>query len=395
MLARSIQSGLWATLIAAIASLSAPPATAAECTAGEVAISGHCVASEQLAQDIRSIVQGISSEFDLSATIVAVEVEGVPVLTEAFGHSMAGVPARTDMHFRSGSVAIAYMGVVLLKLQEAGLLSLDDRLAQWFPNYPQAEEVTLGMLINSTSGYADYVNLEILPLYENVFRQFEPEELIQVGLEQPMVCAPGTCFSYAHANLVILGQMLEQASGRTVDALIEDYVLAPLSLANSQTSSTPAIQEPVLHAYTSERGLFEDSTFWSPSWTLAKGAILTSDIADLLTSAEALGSGSLLSPASQDLFLAPWTAEFPPFNEISYYGLGIVVSNGWVVQNPSFHGYWAAIASLPARDINIAVAMTSGPETPERSPETAPPNTALLIAIATLLAPDQAPIQKH
>ncbi len=62
-------------------------------------------------------------------------------------------------------------------------------------------------------------------------------------------------------------------------------MLAPLALANTQSSSTPAIQKPVLHAYTGKRGLFEDSTFWNPSWTLAEGAIIADEIADLLTSA--------------------------------------------------------------------------------------------------------------
>ncbi len=64
------------------------------------------------------------------------------------------------------------------------------------------------MLIDSTSGYADYVNLEILPLYENVFWQYKPEYLIWMRLSQPMACAPRTCFSYTRTNFVILGQVL-------------------------------------------------------------------------------------------------------------------------------------------------------------------------------------------
>ena len=107
---------------------------------------------------------------DLKAVIAGVSVAGQPVLTKAWGESMTGVPATYDMHFRNGSVAIAYLGVVTLQLQEKGVLSLDDKLAKWFPDYPKADRITLAMLLNATSGYADYVNLKVLPLYQNPFR---------------------------------------------------------------------------------------------------------------------------------------------------------------------------------------------------------------------------------
>jgi hypothetical protein len=67
------------------------------------------------------------------------------------------------------------------------------------------------------------------------------------------------------------------------------------------------IPEPVLHAYTTERGPFEDSTYWNPSWTTASGAILTSDICDLEISARAVGTGRLLSERARREILDPGT----------------------------------------------------------------------------------------
>ena len=69
-------------------------------------------------------------------------------------------------------------------------------------------------------------------------------------------------------------------------------MLGPLGLDNtSGNDGTPAIPEPVLHAFTSERrsalgipegtGFYEESTFWNPSWTITRGAIQTTDIYDL------------------------------------------------------------------------------------------------------------------
>ena len=377
--------------VSGLLGLSVLPAQAADCTPVEIAIADACVTVEQVAAGIREVVRAGMAELDLNAVIVSVEIDGVPVIAEATGDSMTGVPARLDMHFRNGAVAIPYLATVVLRLQEDKVLSLDDKLSQWFPDYPRADEVTLGMLLNSTSGYADFVNLEILPLYEDVFRQYEPAELLEMGLSQPMACDPGTCFNYAHTNFVILGQVLTKASGKPVEDLIAEYVLTPLSLKNTRSESTAIIQEPVLHAFTDERGIYEDSTYWNPSWTLAEGAIMTTDIADLLASATAIGSGSLISPESHALLIAPSTATFPPFNDKVYFGLGVLVTNSWVIQTPSFAGYSAAMAYLPSRKIAIAVTATSGEDTPDQPR----PTDALFADLGTYLAPDMAPIMRR
>ena len=148
------------------------------CPDGQIRVESGCATLEAAAEGARVIVAQAFADEGMSAAILRVSVGGRPLVTEAWGSSMTGVPATPDMHFRAGAVAIAYLGTVLLQLQERGLLSIEDRLAKWFPDFPGADEVTLAMLVNNTSGYADYVDLEVLPLYENVFRQWQPEELV-------------------------------------------------------------------------------------------------------------------------------------------------------------------------------------------------------------------------
>ena len=46
----------------------------------------------------------------------------------------------------------------------------------------------------------------------------------------------------------------------------------------------------MLHGFDAERGIYEDATYWDPSWTLARGAVMTSNVADILKSAEAIGN---------------------------------------------------------------------------------------------------------
>lgn len=153
------------------------------------------------------------------------------------------------------------------------------------------------------------------------------------------------------------------------------------------SEATAVIQEPVLHAFTNERGVFEDSTYWNPSWTVAQGAVMTTDIGDALASAIAFGSGSLLSSRSHRIQLAPLTAKFRPFSRKAYYGLGILVSNSWILQVPAFSGYSVAILYLPSRCIGIAVTSTNGAETPDEGI-----TNRLGDEIGAFLVPDRPPM---
>ncbi len=353
---------------------------------GDTVAAGHaCVPKAEVVGKIEEIVRKAIAGKDLKSVIAGVAVDGKPILTKAWGESMTGVLATVDMHLRNGAVAIAYLGVATLQLQEKGVLRLDDKLSKWFPEYPKADRITLAMLLRGTSGYADYVNLKILPLYQNPFRQWQSDELIALAFKEPMACEPGTCWSYAHTNFVILGQVLEKASGRSVADLMRDGILKPLSLNDTHSEQTATMQEPVLHAFTDERGIYEDSTYWNPSWTLARGAVMTSNIPDILKSATAIGTGALLSPESYKQQLEPVTAKFKPWNEKTYYGLGVFVIGGWVLQNPSFAGYAATMVYLPERKLAIAVSVTMG----QKAPDEGNLSTPLTKEIAAYLAPDR------
>src|SRR3546814_5140804 len=152
------------------------------------------------------------------------------------GVQTCALPISPDMHFRNGAIAIPYLTTLLLQLHDEQVLDLEDRLAEWFPDYPAADRITLRMLADNTAGYADYVY--DIPIYDDVFRQWAPGELVAVALGKPMPCEPGACFSYPHANYVILGEILARAAGKPVEALIRERILDPLQLADTRSEDT-------------------------------------------------------------------------------------------------------------------------------------------------------------
>jgi CubicO group peptidase (beta-lactamase class C family) len=326
-------------------------------------------------------------QHDLHAVILGVWIDKKQVVTAALGQSMTGVPATTHMHFRIGSIAIAYLTTLLLQLVDQKRVSLDDKLSKWLPSLPHADSITLGMLAESRSGYADYEKSPALAkaLYADPFREFSQQELIQIATPQKLLYKPGTSWSYAHTNFVILGEALQKITGKPVARLMQEQILAPLGLHDTDSPSTPDIRPPVLHAFDSERGRYEESTYWNPSWTLASGAIMTSNIYDVGKSAIAIGTGALLSPQSHREQIFPRSLLSRP--QKVYYGLGVLIVNSWTLQNPLFSGYQAAMAYLPSKKIAIAITSTLG----EKSASLTNYSQLLLQQIGKYLAPSQPP----
>jgi CubicO group peptidase (beta-lactamase class C family) len=334
------------------------------------------------AEAVVAIAREIMEQQAVKAVIVRVTIDGQEIVTAALGESMTGVPATTAMHLRNGAVAFFYVSTLLLQLVDQKAVTLDDTIDAWLPDLPDAEQVTLRMLANLTAGYPDYVQNPKLSqeLYADPFRQWTPEEQIALALSTPQVFAPGTNWDYSHTDYVILGQALEKITGQPLDVALQEQVLGPMGLPNTVAWSTPQITEPVLHAFSAERRqplgipagtpFLEESTYWNPSWSFAQGAIQTTNIVDMTTTAVAVGEGTVLSPASHQAQLAPDLLGFGKplagcpachtLTETYNYGLGVVLTADWILQNPLFAGYGAVAGYLRAEKIAIAVATTYG-----------------------------------
>ena len=228
------------------------------------------------------------------------------------------------------------------------------------------------MLITCTSGYPDFVQDKgfLEAIEKHPFRSWTTEEQLGFVADKPLLYEPGRNWSYAHTNFVRLGEALTAITGKPLDELIRERVVEPLGMRGTQSRQTAVIPEPVLHAYTSERGTYEESTFWNPSWTLAKGSVMTTDIYDLATSARAIGTGKLVSEKSHEEQVGPslvglggptdkcpksvCAKQTPTF----HYGIGTIMVGGWILQNPSFYGWGALQAYLPEKDLAIAASAT-------------------------------------
>lgn len=144
-------------------------------------------------------------------------------------------PMKVGMQQPIGSITKTMTGTLILQLVEEGKLSLDDRLSKWYPLAPKGDQISIAMLLNMTSGIAAYgqgyfdENVH-QTLLEKPHFVFQHELLATYGLALPRVFdEPGSQYSYANTNTVLLGQIAEKVTGKRFAKLLRERLFQPLA----------------------------------------------------------------------------------------------------------------------------------------------------------------------
>ncbi len=300
--------------------------------------------------------------------------------------STNGVPATTEMHFRVGGIGWQLLSTTLLRMveQDPGRIALTDRVSKWYPDYPKADLATVRMLAASTTGFGDY----ILPpfgqdLAVNPLRVWTADDLIARSVppyQEPREFDPGQGWAYSHTDFVMLGAVLEKASGKKYAVLLQELILDPLRLRDTRFQLDANPQLPVLHTLTEDD--FQDSTYWNPSFV--SWAALTMNICDLGKWNRAFGTGSLLSPAMRAEIVSPVNVGLGGTTAKGYFGLGTLVYPPWIVQRAAYWGMYTTTAYDPTTGLSLAVTVSLSPASP---PEIGPGNE-IITEISKLLTPD-------
>lgn len=197
-----------------------------------------------------------------------------------------------DMRHRIGSVTKTFTAVAIMRLVELGKIGLDT---------PVLRDITVRMMLNMTSGLADYRFLAFPSLLEgsaqsledNRFRHFYPSELIKLGVDAPAV-PPGT---YSNTGYLLLGRLIEKVTGWTAERWITRHVIEPAGLRNTMFPTGTRIAGPHPKMYEALFGLLDpprDYSVYDMSW-VGVSASLISTVEDLNLFYAALLGGRIVS----------------------------------------------------------------------------------------------------
>lgn len=251
-----------------------------------------------------------------------------------------------DSLFGVGSITKPIVATVVLQLQEEGTLSLDDTLSQWLPDLasdiPNSDRITIRQLLGHTSGIRDYTTEpELIERFTNdptaLSQSYTSEQLLSYIAGKPALLEPGQGFSYSNSNYVLLGEIIEKATGSTLASQLQQRIFAPLGM--NQTFFAPqesVSQENLTHSYDDLDGDGQlDDLNENLSWTNAAGGVV-STAADIAKFSQALFQGELLAPATLQTMIHD-SSKIGLVGDLENYRYGLGVESG---QQPGLGEFW-------------------------------------------------------
>ncbi|MGW7098424.1 serine hydrolase domain-containing protein [Streptomyces sp. NPDC054838] len=330
-------------------------------------------------------VQKVMKEAQVPGVIVSLSAPGKGTYERTFGvaDKATGAPMKPDLNMRIGSETKTFTVTALLKLVDAGKVGLDDPIGKYVSGVPNGDRITLRQLAEMRSGLFNYSQDPgfFKALTSDPQRAFTPQELLAYSFKHPVMFAPGADFYYCNTNLILLGLVVEKASGDKLSDYIRRNVLEPAGLHHTLFPTGAEFPKPHAQGYTNQTatGKTQDSADWDPSWGWAAGAMI-SDRDDLRTWAKVLATGTLLTPETQAQRLKVLNADDIPD---SGYGLGIFNVDGWIGHNGSLPGYQSLTIYLPGPQATLVVLLNT-----DISYQGAEPSTLFGQAITKTVTPD-------
>jgi D-alanyl-D-alanine carboxypeptidase len=239
--------------------------------------------------------------------VVGVSRNGKLIYVQVFGkrNIAANEPVTAETAFEIGSMTKQFTAAAILRLQEAGKLSIDDKLSKYLPSFPHASEVTLRNLLNQTSGMPDYVDDQLL-LSPAVSTEPTHAQLM-ARITGPLHFTPGTKWEYSNSNYLALGWVVERISGMSWEQYIRTNLFARAHMTHSGFFDDEPKMRNVATGYNSgvdDTGQLKVSPIIKNGWAGGAGAIV-STVADINAWNDALQNGRIVSAADYTLMTTP------------------------------------------------------------------------------------------
>lgn len=154
------------------------------------------------------------------------------VFHEAFGFMDADQhPADPETIYHIGSITKTMTVALVLKLVEEGKLTLSDTLDQFYPNIPNADNITIEHLLRHRSGLVNFTNM---PEYAQYYtEEITREELLNLFIEYGTEFEPDERFEYSNTGYVLLGYIIEDITGMTYGEVFEKYITGTAGLSRT------------------------------------------------------------------------------------------------------------------------------------------------------------------
>ena len=247
---------------------------------------------------------------DYNGVVLVRAQRGAVPLLKAYGQARfdARDPVQPESRFMIGSVSKWITTVAVLRLVEQGKLDLDKPITTWLPELPAASRaVSLRALLSNTSGIENGLGLALKRDRSAVAMGISPlEGALKYG-SGPVSFAPGSNFDYSVTNWLLVGGIVERATGEPFTSVVNRLVFEPAGVRDTGFVDRDSTAPRLAIAYDAARTARKVTP--SPPMVAASGTIY-STASDLVKLADAVYGDALLSPASRrELLTVQYAAE--------------------------------------------------------------------------------------
>jgi D-alanyl-D-alanine carboxypeptidase len=292
--------------LAAIMAAPIDPESAAE-------LSGPPLSREETLARVRAVLDERSRADQFSGVVLLAQGDQV-VLREARGLASReyAVPNGTDTRFNLGSINKLFTRTAIGQLAEKGALSLDDTIGKFLPDYPNREaaaKVTVRQLLDMTSGIGDFFGEKYRDTPKDRIRTLE--DYLVLFASEPLLFGPGSQRRYSNGGYIILGLIVEKASGQSYFAYVHDHIYIPAGMTATGHCEADVPVENVASGYTRDwdgaehaREPRHNNMYTRPARGSSAGGGYATAM-DLFRFAVALRAGKLLGPLGREWFAGP------------------------------------------------------------------------------------------
>ena len=267
--------------------------------------------------------------------------------------------ATPDAHFRIASMSKTWLAVVVMKLVEKDVLSLDDPITKWLPSdltsqIANADQATIRQLLTMTSGIPEYLNDDFYAaIGKDTTHEWTAKEALTYAYNLPPSFAPGNGYEYCNSNYVLMQLIVEASTKKPMHQLLRDEIFTPLKLKDTYVQIAEK-GAALVHGYEDFNGdgQIDDVTDYNDGAGLGDGALI-STTADLTRFYQAVfAHHEILSEALVQQMIDAGKND-------NDYGIGLEVSEGphglVLGHTGSVLGYSGAVYYLPDLDAVVVI----------------------------------------
>ncbi|WP_062544704.1 serine hydrolase domain-containing protein [Rufibacter tibetensis] len=316
-----------------------------------------------------SLAQVYLKAGEIPGISMAVAKEGEVVFSKGYGEANLelGMPACSHTVYKIRSVTKQFTAALVMRLVEAGKISLDDSITRFLPDYPtQGHHITIRNLLNHTSGISNQSSSLTLQTALNGGNKqwfkldLSLEEMIDRFGKLPFNFKPGQQFQYNNLGYYLLGHIIQKITGMPYAAYLEQELLQPLELGETLFADDHRIILNRAAGYEFYGGKLMNAPYTSPQAGFAAGAI-GSTVGDLVKWTHLLHSGKVVSKESLQQMTSPTVLSN---GDTVGYGFGLYLaelgSHRKVYHGGTRPGFGAYLAHYPEAGVTIAILTNSG-----------------------------------